>query len=202
MIRYNALDRWLLPGGHLDPADPGPACRGAARARRGDRHQRAAGGQPARPRPRPARRRPAPHPRQPGQERARALARRLPLRLPRDRTGRAPAARGSQRLRLAVAGVPADHAPCCQSQPASLPTRPGASRGGQGQERRRPPGRPADHVAPTSRQVSAWRNPGTALIVRGVFARCLLGCPGTARQRPSQPGTAARRDVHEPAARS
>jgi 8-oxo-dGTP pyrophosphatase MutT (NUDIX family) len=23
MIRHNALDRWLLPGGHLDPADPG-----------------------------------------------------------------------------------------------------------------------------------------------------------------------------------
>jgi 8-oxo-dGTP pyrophosphatase MutT (NUDIX family) len=23
MIHHNALDRWLLPGGHLDPADPG-----------------------------------------------------------------------------------------------------------------------------------------------------------------------------------
>jgi 8-oxo-dGTP pyrophosphatase MutT (NUDIX family) len=23
VIRHNALDRWLLPGGHLDPADPG-----------------------------------------------------------------------------------------------------------------------------------------------------------------------------------
>lgn len=73
MIHHNALDRWLLPGGHLDPADPRAARRGAARTRRGDRHLLAAGRQPARSR--PARHRPAPDSRQPSQGRAPALAR-------------------------------------------------------------------------------------------------------------------------------
>ena len=129
MIHHNALDRWLLPGGHLDPADPRAARRGAARTRRGDRRLLAAGSQPARPGSRPARHRPAPDPRQPGQGRARALARRLPLRLPRNRPGHIPPAGGGQRPRLATAVNPADRAPRRQGHPPGRLSRSGAPRG-------------------------------------------------------------------------